>query len=210
MDLSVEALMATGPVIPVIMIDDANDAPALANALVDGGVKVLEITLRTPAALEAIKKARAGCPNAIVGAGTVLNPADARAAAQAGASFAVSPGLTPALSKACAELGLPLLPGAVTATEIMTALDLGHHALKFFPAGTSGGAPALAALASPLPQAIFCPTGGVNPDNARDYLALPNVRCVGGSWLTPRDAMRAKDWARISQLAAAAAALPRG
>ncbi|MEZ5650083.1 MAG: bifunctional 4-hydroxy-2-oxoglutarate aldolase/2-dehydro-3-deoxy-phosphogluconate aldolase [Burkholderiaceae bacterium] len=207
MDVSVDELLDTGPVIPVIVIDEAQDASALANALVDGGIRVLEITLRTPAALAAIRCASEGCPGAIVGAGTVLNADDARAARDAGARFAVSPGLTPALSEACAALGLPLLPGAVTATEIMTALDLGHRALKFFPAGTSGGPAALAALAAPLPQAVFCPTGGVNPGNAREYLALPNVRCVGGSWLTPKDAMRSRDWRRISELAEAAASL---
>ncbi len=208
-DLTAEALIDIGPVIPVIQIRDPEQAPGLARALVAGGIRVLEITLRTPAALDAITAAAASCPEAIVGAGTVLNATDAEEAARAGAQFAVSPGLTRELSQACADLGLPLLPGAVTATEIMTALDLGHRALKFFPAATSGGAAALAALASPLPQAVFCPTGGISPDNARDYLALSNVRCVGGSWLTPAEAIEKEDWTRITQLAQAAVALGR-
>lgn len=210
MDLTVGQLLEQGPVIPVIQIEDAGDAPALARALLDGGVRVLEITLRTPVALDAIRAAVDAEPDALVGAGTVLNARDAEAAARAGARFLVSPGLTAALSRAAADLGLPLLPGAVTATEVMAALDLGHTALKFFPAGTSGGVAALAALAAPLPQAVFCPTGGINATNARDYLRLANVRCVGGSWLTPRATLRARDWSAITALAREAATLSDG
>jgi 2-dehydro-3-deoxyphosphogluconate aldolase/(4S)-4-hydroxy-2-oxoglutarate aldolase len=180
----------------------------LAEALVAGGLPVLEVTLRTPAALEAIK-AMAEVPGGIVGAGTVLTSADARAAREAGARFAVSPGATPALLEACADEELPLLAGAVTASEVMALLERGYRTGKFFPAGTSGGAPALKALSSPLPQMTFCPTGGVSLANAPDYLSLPNVACVGGSWVAPKDLVAAGDWAGIEALARDAAALPR-
>jgi 2-dehydro-3-deoxyphosphogluconate aldolase/(4S)-4-hydroxy-2-oxoglutarate aldolase len=201
-------IMQAAPVIPVLVIEDAAQARPLAEALVAGGLPVLEVTLRTPAALEAIK-AMAEVPGGIVGAGTVLTSADARAAREAGARFAVSPGATPALLEACADEELPLLAGAVTASEVMALLERGYRTGKFFPAGTSGGAPALKALSSPLPQMTFCPTGGVSLANAPDYLSLPNVACVGGSWVAPKDLVAAGDWAGIEALARDAAALPR-
>lgn len=205
----IRALAAMAPVIPVLVIDDAATAPALGRALVAGGLPVLEVTLRTPAALDAIR-ALAGVPGAEVGAGTVLTPADAERAQAAGARFAVSPGLTPALAGACARIGLPLMPGAVTASEVMAALDLGYDMLKFFPAATSGGPAALAALAGPLPEAAFCPTGGVTAANAHDYLRLGNVACVGGTWIAPPQAQAEGDWRGIEARARAAAALGRG
>lgn len=196
-----------GPVIPVIVIEDAARAVDLARALVAGGVRVLEITLRTPAALPAIEAIAKAVPEAIVGAGTVRTRDDVARIAQAGASFAVSPGFSATVDAACRSNGLPLLPGAVTATEIMAAADAGHRFLKFFPAESSGGVAAIAALASPFADIVFCPTGGVKPGNARSYLDLPNVRCVGGSWLVPNAAIAAGDWASVTRLAREAAAL---
>jgi 2-dehydro-3-deoxyphosphogluconate aldolase/(4S)-4-hydroxy-2-oxoglutarate aldolase len=200
------ALCARAPVIPVLVIEDAGLAPPLAEALVAGGLPVLEVTLRTPAALEAIR-AMAEVPGAEVGAGTVLTAGDLAAARQAGAGFAVSPGATPALLDAAEAEGLPLLPGAATASEAMALLARGHDLAKFFPAAPLGGAAALAALAGPLPQMAWCPTGGINAASAPDYLALPNVLCVGGSWVAPRAMLEARDWAGIEELARAAAAL---
>ncbi|MCZ0813920.1 MAG: bifunctional 4-hydroxy-2-oxoglutarate aldolase/2-dehydro-3-deoxy-phosphogluconate aldolase [Pseudomonadota bacterium] len=199
-------LCAMAPVIPVLVIDIPEQAAPLASALVAGGLPVLEVTLRTPAALEAITAMRA-VQGVIVGAGTVLNSQDAQAAHQAGAQFAVSPGSTPNLLEACAALDLPLLPGATTATEAMLLLERGYDMLKFFPAEASGGVAALKALAGPLPSLAFCPTGGVTPENAGDYLSLPNTLCVGGSWVAPTDALREGDWARITSLARAASQL---
>lgn len=199
-----------GPVIPVIVIEDAGRAVDLAHALLAGGVRVLEITLRTPAALAAIEAVAAAVPQAIVGAGTIRLADDAARAAQAGAAFAVSPGLTPAVAAACRSHHLPLLPGAVTATEMMIAAEAGFRFLKFFPAATSGGASALAALASPFADLSFCPTGGISVDNARDYLRLPNVRCVGGSWLVPAKAIATGDWARVTELARESTMLVEG
>ncbi len=201
-------LCRMAPVIPVLVIDDVAAARPLAEALVAGGLPVLEVTLRTPAALDAIR-AMAEVPGGIVGAGTVLSPVDAEAAKAAGARFAVSPGATDKLLAACAALDLPLLPGAVTASEAMRLLEAGYTTAKFFPAEAAGGAAALKSLASPLPQITFCPTGGVSLANARDYLSLPNTACVGGSWVAPPDKVKSGDWAGIEALAREAAALPR-
>ncbi|MGP1358890.1 bifunctional 4-hydroxy-2-oxoglutarate aldolase/2-dehydro-3-deoxy-phosphogluconate aldolase [Roseicyclus sp.] len=203
---SAREIASLAPIIPVLVVEDAGHARPLAEALVAGGLPALEVTLRTPAALEAIA-AMAEVPGGVVGAGTLLTPADVRAARAAGARFGVSPGATEALLAACAEEGLPLLPGAATATEAMRLLEAGYDMLKFFPAGPAGGVAYLAALAGPLPQVAFCPTGGVSPGNARDYLALPNVICAGGSWVAPADLRARGDWAGIEALAREAAAL---
>jgi len=200
-------LASHGPVIPVIVLQRVQDAVPLAQALVAGGVRVLEVTLRTPVALEAIARMVREVPQAIVGAGTVRTAADARAAAAAGCRFAVSPGYTDAVGGACRSLGLPLLPGVATASEVMQAQDAGYGFLKFFPASAAGGVPMLKALAGPFPDVQFCPTGGLTPANAPEYLALPNVPVCGGSWLTPADAVAAGQWDRITELARAAAAL---
>ena len=202
-------LAGHGPVIPVIVIDRLEDAVPLARALVDGGVKVLEVTLRTPVALAAIEAMVRDVPGAIVGAGTIRSAADARAARQAGAVFGVSPGYTPEVGAACREVGLPLLPGVATASEVMAAQADGLSFLKFFPATAAGGIPMLKALAGPFPDVAFCPTGGISLQTAPDFLALPNVKVCGGSWLTPADAVKAGDWARITRLAAEAGALRR-
>ena len=196
-----------GPVIPVIVIDRLQDAVPLARALVEGGVRVLEVTLRTPVALQAIAAMVREVPGAIVGAGTIRSPADARAAHQAGAVFGVSPGYTAEVGAACRALGLPLLPGVATASEVMAAQADGLSFLKFFPATAAGGIPLLKALAGPFPDVLFCPTGGITPQTAGDFLALPNVRVCGGSWLTPAAVVQAGDWGRISALAREAAAL---
>lgn len=201
-------LCKLAPVIPVIVVDDVDHAVPLAEALVEGGLPVLEVTLRTPCALDAIR-AMAAVPGARVGAGTVLSAHDAANAKAAGATFAVSPGATPALIAACTAQGLPLLPGAASASEVMTLLERGYRTLKFFPAGPAGGPAMLKALGGPLPQATFCPTGGVSLANATDYLSLANVACVGGSWVAPAKMMAAGDWAGITELAREAAALPR-
>lgn len=200
-------LPALGPVIPVIVVEDAAHALPLARALVAGGVRVLEVTLRTPAALAAVEAIARAVPEAVVGAGTLRTPADARAAAAAGARFAVSPGYSPALAAACRDAGLPLLPGVATASEVMAAAADGMSFLKLFPATAVGGLPLLKALAGPFADVAFCPTGGITPDNAPQFLAQPNVAVVGGSWLTPADALRAGDWARVTALARAAGAL---
>ena len=196
-----------GPVIPVIVIDRVEDAVPLAQALVDGGVRVLEVTLRTPAALRCIEAIARAVPGAIVGAGTVRSAADAQAAFDAGSRFAVSPGYTAALGAACRAIGLPLLPGVATAGEVMAAGADGMRFLKFFPATAAGGIPLLKALAGPFADVVFCPTGGITLQTAPDFLALPNVKVCGGSWLTPADAVAAQDWPRITRLAREAAAL---
>ncbi|NDY92419.1 bifunctional 4-hydroxy-2-oxoglutarate aldolase/2-dehydro-3-deoxy-phosphogluconate aldolase [Ideonella livida] len=201
-------LVTHGPVIPVIVIDRLEDAVPLAQALVAGGVKVLEVTLRTPVALKAIE-AMSAVEGAIVGAGTIRSAADARAAKAAGAVFGVSPGYTAEVGAACREVGLPLLPGVATASEVMAAQADGLNFLKFFPATAAGGIPMLKALAGPFPDVVFCPTGGISLATAPDFLALPNVKVCGGSWLTPADAVKSGDWARITQLAAEAGALRR-
>ena len=196
-----------GPVIPVIVIDRVADALPLAEALLAGGVRVLEVTLRTAAGLPAIEAIARQLPEAVVGVGTVLNADDARRASEAGARFAVSPGYSSEVGGACRALNLPLLPGVATSSEIMAALADGFSFLKLFPAEAVGGIPLLKAWASPFSQVSFCPTGGITNASAAHYLALPNVRCVGGSWLTPADAVRAGEWARITQLAREAQAL---
>lgn len=194
------------PVIPVLVVDNVASAEPLAKALISGGLPVLEVTLRTPAALEVIH-AMANVAGGIVGAGTVLTRSDAQAAKQAGARFAVSPGATPALLDACEEIDLPLLAGAATASEAMTLIERGYSAAKFFPAGPAGGPSYLKGLGSPLPQIAFCPTGGVTATNASEYLALRNVMCVGGSWVAPATLIAQNDWIGITTLAQEASAL---
>lgn len=202
-------LAAFGPVIPVIVVQRVADAVPLANALVEGGVRVLEVTLRTPAGLPAIEAIARAVPQAVVGAGTLRLPGDARAAKDAGASFAVSPGYTAAMGAACRAAGLPLLPGVATSSEIMAAMADELRFLKFFPAMQAGGIAMLKAFAGPFPDVSFCPTGGITPETAPQVLALPNVKVCGGSWLTPQDAVDSQDWGRITALAKAAAAIPR-
>jgi 2-dehydro-3-deoxyphosphogluconate aldolase/(4S)-4-hydroxy-2-oxoglutarate aldolase len=200
-------VMRDAAVIPVIVLEDVAQAVPLARALVEGGIRMLEVTLRTPAALRCIEAIAEQVPGAVAGAGTVRSAEDARAAAKAGARFAVSPGYTSGIGAACREAGLPLLPGVATGSEILLAQQDGWNELKFFPAMQAGGAPMLKAFQGPFHDVRFCPTGGVTAANAREFLALPNVACVGGSWLTPKDAVEAGDWARITQLAREAAAL---
>jgi 2-dehydro-3-deoxyphosphogluconate aldolase/(4S)-4-hydroxy-2-oxoglutarate aldolase len=196
-----------GPVIPVIVIQKLEDAVPMAQALVDGGVKVLEITLRTPVALKCMEAIARAVPEAIVGAGTVRTAADAQAAQQAGCRFAVSPGYSAAIGEACRQLGLPLLPGVATASEVMAANADGHFFLKFFPASAAGGVAMLKAFAGPFSDVSFCPTGGISLATAPQFLALPNVKVCGGSWLTPPEAMASGDWERITALAREASAL---
>lgn len=197
-------IMQDAPVIPVIVLSDIAHAVPLARALVAGGIRMLEVTLRTPAALQCIERIAKEVPEAVVGAGTVRSAQDAQAAARAGARFAVSPGFTSAVGSACRDAGLALLPGVATGSEIMMAQEAGYQQLKFFPAMQAGGPAMLKAWSGPFFDIQFCPTGGVNEGNAKEFLALPNVVCVGGSWLTPTDAMASGDWARITALAAAA------
>jgi len=204
------ALMDRGPVLPVVVVDEPEAAVGLARALLAGGVTTLEITLRTANALDCVRAVRGEVAEMTTGVGTVLDPRQLVAAEAAGATFAVSPGVSPALLDAAGESALPLLPGAATPSDVMTLMERGWRAMKFFPAEPAGGVAYLKALASPLPQAAFCPTGGIDAGRAADYLALANVRCVGGSWLAPADAIRAGDWARVTELARAAAALTRG
>jgi 2-dehydro-3-deoxyphosphogluconate aldolase/(4S)-4-hydroxy-2-oxoglutarate aldolase len=200
-------LAGFGPVIPVIVIQRLEDAVPMAQALVEGGVRVLEVTLRTPVALQCMEAIAREVPDAIVGAGTVRSVADARAARDAGCQFAVTPGYSQEISLECREIGLPLLPGVATASEVMATNADGLSFLKFFPATAAGGIPMLKALGGPFADVAFCPTGGLTPQNAPDFLALPNVKVCGGSWLTPADAVAAGDWARITQLAREAQAL---
>ena len=194
------------PIVPVLVVKEAAQAKPLAQALVAGGLPMLEVTLRTPAALDVIAE-MADVQGGIVGAGTLLTPQDVAAAKAAGARFGVSPGATPKLIEACAQADLPLLPGAATASEVMALLEAGFTMAKFFPAEASGGAPALKAIGAPIPQMRFCPTGGVSPKNAMDYLGLSNVVCAGGSWVAPGDAVASGDWALIETLAKEAAKL---
>ena len=207
MDMS--AIAALAPVIPVLTIERQVDAVPLARALVRGGLRVLEITLRTGVALEALRAIANEVPDAVVGAGTVLNARLLQEAGKAGARFAVSPGCTPALATAAAASGLPFLPGVQTVSEALALAERGLTLLKFFPADAAGGLGWLKAVAAPLAGLRFCPTGGIGADNAPDYLALANVACVGGSWIAPREALAAQDWPRIERLAAAAATLKR-
>jgi len=203
----VEATMRLAPVIPVVIIEDAKHAVPMARALVAGGIPAIEVTLRTPTALDAIRAIAQEVEGAVVGVGTVLTANDLLAAERAGARFAVSPGMSPKLLAAADDSTLPLLPGIATASEAMALLERGYRHLKFFPAVPAGGAKLLGAWASPLPQIRFCPTGGIALSTAKDFLSLPNVLCVGGSWLTPADKLKAGDWAAIEQLAREAAAL---
>jgi 2-dehydro-3-deoxyphosphogluconate aldolase / (4S)-4-hydroxy-2-oxoglutarate aldolase len=200
-------VMRDAPVIPVIVLTDVAHAVPLARALVAGGIRMLEVTLRTPVALQCIERIAKEVPEAVVGAGTVRSPNDAQAAAAAGARFAVSPGFTSTVGSACKDAGLALLPGVATGSEIMQAQESGYTQLKFFPAMQAGGPAMLKAWSGPFFDVQFCPTGGVNEVNAKEFLALPNVVCVGGSWLTPADAVASGDWARITALAAAATTL---
>jgi 2-dehydro-3-deoxyphosphogluconate aldolase / (4S)-4-hydroxy-2-oxoglutarate aldolase len=202
-------VMQDAPVIPVIVLNDVAHAVPMARALLAGGIRMLEITLRTPQALACMEAIANEVEGAVVGAGTVRSPQDAAAAVKAGARFAVSPGYTPAVGQACKDLGLPLLPGVATGSEIMMAQEDGYTELKFFPAMQAGGPAMLKAWSGPFFDVKFCPTGGVTPQNASDLLALPNVACVGGSWLVPADALAQGDWARIEALAREATQLPR-
>jgi 2-dehydro-3-deoxyphosphogluconate aldolase/(4S)-4-hydroxy-2-oxoglutarate aldolase len=198
---AVDVLMRRAPVIPVVVLKDARHAAPLARALAKGGAPAVEITLRTEAALEAIRRAAEEVPEAIVGAGTLLSPKDVKAAKAAGARFGVSPGLTPSLIEAASDEELPLLPGVATASEIVTGLEHGLDRFKLFPAEAVGGRALLKALAGPFPNVAFCPTGGITLETVHAYLELPNVICVGGSWLAPAQAMEAGDWAAIEKLA---------
>ena len=202
-------VMQDAPVIPVIVLNDVAHAVPMARALVAGGIRMLEITLRTPQALACMEAIANEVEGAVVGAGTVRSPQDAAAAVKAGARFAVSPGYTPAVGQACKDLGLPLLPGVSTGSEIMMAQEGGYTELKFFPAMQAGGPAMLKAWSGPFFDVKFCPTGGVTPQNAHELLSLPNVACVGGSWLVPADAMAQGDWARIEKLAREATQLAR-
>ncbi len=205
--LAIKDVMTAAPVMPVVTIEEAARAAPLARALLAGGLPAVEVTLRTVAALDAIAAIARDVPDAIVGAGTVRNADDLRRAADAGARFAVSPGLTPALAAAAADSPIPLLPGAATATEMMIAADAGYRHLKFFPAVVAGGPGALKSFAGPFPDLRFCPTGGVKLANANEYLNIPNVLCVGGTWIAPAESIAAGNWRDIEQAARAAAAL---
>ncbi|MGI3167740.1 bifunctional 4-hydroxy-2-oxoglutarate aldolase/2-dehydro-3-deoxy-phosphogluconate aldolase [Pseudooceanicola sp. C21-150M6] len=201
-----EKLCRTAPVIPVLTVTEVAHAAPLAEALVKGGLPVLEVTLRTPCALEVIAE-MAQVAGGIPGAGTLLTPQDVENALKAGAKFGVSPGATDKLLDAAEEMGLPMLPGAASASEAMRLLERGYRVQKFFPAEAAGGAPFLKSIGAPIPQILFCPTGGVSPTNAPDYLKLPNVACVGGSWVAPADKLESGDWGGIEGLARAAATL---
>jgi 2-dehydro-3-deoxyphosphogluconate aldolase/(4S)-4-hydroxy-2-oxoglutarate aldolase len=204
---AVDAALGRAPVLPVLAIERLEDALPLARALVDNGLPVLEITLRTAAALPAIEQLARALPQACIGAGTVLTPADLAAVAAAGAAFAIAPGCTSSLYAAAAESPIPFIPAVATASELMVGLEHGHRRFKFFPAVPAGGVGALKAFAGPLPQARFCPTGGIDAASAPSFLALPNVITVGGSWMVPANHLAARDWAAIGRLAATAAAL---
>ncbi|PBC64076.1 keto-deoxy-phosphogluconate aldolase [Streptomyces sp. Tue6028] len=201
------SVLDLAPVVPVVVVEDAADAVPLARALVAGGLPAIEVTLRTPAALPAIGAIAAEVPDAVVGAGTVLSPAHVAESVAAGARFLVSPGWTDALLAAMAASGVPFLPGVSTTSEVVALLERGVREMKFFPAQAAGGTEYLKSLAGPLPQARFCPTGGIGPASAPEYLSLPNVGCVGGSWMLPQDAVAGRDWDRIEALAREAAAL---
>lgn len=203
-------ILELGAVIPVITIQREADAVPLAKALLAGGLRVLEVTLRTPAGLESIRQIRAACPTAVVGAGTIVTAEDAVAAKESGAQFLVTPGSPPPLLDAALATGVPLLPGVATPTEVLAVAGRGLTVMKLFPAEVVGGMRMLAALAGPLPGVLFCPTGGITPDNAAGYLALPNVVCVGGSWMVPQSLVDAGDWAAIEQLASVAADMAVG
>jgi 2-dehydro-3-deoxyphosphogluconate aldolase/(4S)-4-hydroxy-2-oxoglutarate aldolase len=199
-------ILRQGPVVPVLVVQKLEQAVPLARALVAGGIRVLEITLRTPAAVEAIRAIAREVPEAIVGAGTVTRGEELETVAEAGAVFAISPGLTPELLAAANRGPIPLIPGIATVSELMTGLARGYDHFKFFPAGPAGGVKMLQAFAGPFPRVTFCPTGGISAENYREYLALPTVACVGGSWVAPQGAIDAGDWARITALAREAVA----
>ena len=205
--MHIQEILRLAPVMPVIVIKDLAHAVPMAKALVDGGLPVLEITMRTPAALSAVRAIREAVPGAVVGVGTVTRAEDFAAAAAAGAQFAVSPGCTTALAYAARGAGMAFLPGVMTPSDIIAAKLAGLSALKFFPAKQAGGIPMLKAFAGPFPDIIFCPTGGITPETAAEFLALENVACVGGTWITPQAALDAGDWAEVTRLAKAAAAL---
>ncbi|MET7679656.1 bifunctional 4-hydroxy-2-oxoglutarate aldolase/2-dehydro-3-deoxy-phosphogluconate aldolase [Streptomyces sp. NPDC005423] len=208
--LPAPSLLDRAPVVPVVVLEDAGDAVPLARALVAGGLPLIEVTLRTPAALDAVRAIAEEVPGAVVGTGTVLTAEQVARSVAAGARFLVSPGWTELLLEAMRASGLPFLPGVSTATEVVALLERGVREMKFFPAEAAGGTAYLKSLAGPLPQARFCPTGGIGADSAPEYLALPNVGCVGGSWMVPADAVGAGDWARIEALARRAAGLSAG
>lgn len=200
-------VLKASPVIPVVTIDDPRNAVPVARALADGGVRIIELTLRTECALTSLKLIAEEVPDILLGAGPVLTPSQADAAVSAGAQFLVSPGVTPALLGHMLTLDVPVLPGVATVGEVMAVLERGLHAMKFFPAGPAGGPKYLAAIGAPIPQVQFCPTGGISLASAPEYLKLPNVSCVGGSWLTPGDAIENGNWQLITELAQQAAAL---
>ena len=204
---NIRSILALGPVMPVIVIDNVADGVPLAEALLEGGISTIEITLRTPAAIGAMAEIAKSCPDMVIGAGTVLSRDDAAKARDAGAVFAVSPGATDALIEGCADVAIDLLPGAASASEAMSLLEKGFDALKFFPAVPAGGAPFLKALASPLPQITFCPTGGISEASAPSFLALDNVSCVGGSWIASLADIANHEFAAITQRAKAASQL---
>ncbi|MCX4810687.1 bifunctional 4-hydroxy-2-oxoglutarate aldolase/2-dehydro-3-deoxy-phosphogluconate aldolase [Streptomyces sp. NBC_01239] len=201
------SLLGLAPVLPVVVIEDVADAVPLARALVAGGLPAIEVTLRTPVALDALRAIAGEVPDAVVGAGTVVTPGQVKECVAAGARFLVSPGWTELLLEAMQGSGVPFLPGVSTTSEVVALLERGVREMKFFPAQAAGGTAYLRSLAGPLPQARFCPTGGIGVDSAPDYLALPNVGCVGGSWMIPADAVAARDWGRVEGLAREAAAL---
>ncbi|WP_055533723.1 bifunctional 4-hydroxy-2-oxoglutarate aldolase/2-dehydro-3-deoxy-phosphogluconate aldolase [Streptomyces graminilatus] len=205
--LPVPSVLDLAPVIPVVVVEDLADAVPLARALVAGGLPAIEVTLRTPVALDAIRAIADGVPDAVVGVGTIISPAQVGDAVEAGARFLVSPGWTDVLLESMRASGVPFLPGVSTTSEVVALLERGVSEMKFFPAEAAGGTAYLKSLSGPLPQARFCPTGGVSPANAAAYLALPNVGCVGGSWMLPADAIAARDWDRVETLAREAAKL---
>ncbi|MGP9801009.1 bifunctional 4-hydroxy-2-oxoglutarate aldolase/2-dehydro-3-deoxy-phosphogluconate aldolase [Rheinheimera sp. NSM] len=208
--LQPDTLFAQGPVVPVIVIKDLADAVPMAKALLAGGIKVLEVTLRTPVALDAIRLLAQEVPDAIVGAGTVTTAAQLQQVVEAGAKFAISPGLTRELLQAGKDAAIPLIPGIASISELMEGTGLGYTHFKFFPAEAAGGVKTLKSIHGPFADIRFCPTGGINESNFRDYLALPNVKCVGGSWIVPDEAVAAKDWAKITQLCQTAVAQAKG
>ncbi|MFE1838858.1 bifunctional 4-hydroxy-2-oxoglutarate aldolase/2-dehydro-3-deoxy-phosphogluconate aldolase [Streptomyces sviceus] len=204
------SLLDLAPVVPVVVLQDASDAVPLARALVAGGLPAIEVTLRTPAAPDAIRAIAEEVPDAVVGAGTVITPGQVRESVAAGARFLVSPGWTDVLLEAMRGSGVPFLPGVSTASEVVALLERGVREMKFFPAEAAGGTAYLKSLSGPLPQARFCPTGGIGAGNAPEYLALPNVGCVGGTWMLPADAVAARDWGRVERLAREASRLRLG
>ena len=203
---SPEEIFAAGPVVPVLVINDVEKAVPLAKALMEGGIKVLEVALRPPAAIDVIKRIAQEVPDSLIGAGTVTNAQQLKAVVEAGAKFAISPGMTADLLKAGMDSEIPLIPGISSTSDLMKGKDAGYTHMKFFPAEASGGVKAIKSISGPFPDVTFCPTGGIGPNNYNDYLALNNVKCVGGSWLAPDDAIESGDWARITQLAKEAVA----